>query len=103
MSLKWHYPLGLLYDLYSGAEPAHQPGRTSLSKEEHTHGEDRHPAHVAEEADQPGALPWKLVVHFTEWPDEQLIRLDAEGKILHDAFINSVKEVGESCEIPMRQ
>ncbi|EON66667.1 hypothetical protein W97_05913 [Coniosporium apollinis CBS 100218] len=70
VALKWHYPLGLLYDLYSGAEPAHQPGRTN----------------------QPGALPWKLVVHFTEWPDEQLIRLDAEGKILHDAFINSVKE-----------
>jgi len=40
-----------------------------------------------------GKLPWRVVVHFTEWPDEQLVRLDGEGRILHDAFINSVKEV----------
>lgn len=37
-------------------------------------------------------LPWKLTVHFSAWPDEQLVRLDAEGKVLHDAYINSVKE-----------
>lgn len=39
-----------------------------------------------------GLLPWRLLLHFGEWPDEQLVRLDAEGKVLHDAFINSVKE-----------
>ncbi len=39
-----------------------------------------------------GVRPWLLVLHYTEWPDEQLVRLDGEGKVLHDAFINSVKE-----------
>ena len=37
-------------------------------------------------------LPWKLTLHFSEWPDDHLVRLDGEGKVLHDAFINSVKE-----------
>jgi hypothetical protein len=37
--------------------------------------------------------PWKLTVHFSGWPGETLIRLDKEGTVLHDAFMNSVKEV----------
>ena len=32
------------------------------------------------------------MLHFTEWPEQALVRPDAEGKMLHDAFINSVKE-----------
>jgi autophagy-related protein 5 len=31
-------------------------------------------------------------VHFSDWPDEELVRLDADGMVMHDAFINSVKE-----------
>jgi autophagy-related protein 5 len=38
------------------------------------------------------SLPWKLVVHFSDWPDEELVRLDAQGMVMNDAFINSVKE-----------
>ena len=70
--------MGLLYDLFSGAVPSQGPrlhGRGEVS---------------ADEFQAP--LPWKLVVHFTDWPADQLVRLDAEGKVLHDAFINSVKE-----------
>ena len=67
--LKWHYPLGLLYDLFSGASPLQAQ---------------------AEEAQN--SLPWRLTLHFSGWPAEQLVPLDAEGKVLHDAFINSVKE-----------
>ena len=78
ISLKWHYPLGLLYDLFSGAAPAQAPGA------------------AADDGDtserKGGTLPWRLILHFTGWPSEQLINLDAEGKVLHDAFINSVKE-----------
>jgi len=37
-------------------------------------------------------LPWKLVLHFTDFPADVLIPLDEAGKIHHDAFINSVKE-----------
>lgn len=44
------------------------------------------------EDEEEGLLPWRLLLHFSEWPDEQLVRLDSEGKVLHDAFINSVKE-----------
>ena len=76
--LKWHYPLGLLYDLFSGASPWHAPG--SAPREE------------GASSDQETSLPWRLILHFTDWPDEQLVRLDADGKVIHDAFINSVKE-----------
>lgn len=31
-------------------------------------------------------------MHFSDWPDEELVRLDAEGMVMNDAFINSVKE-----------
>ena len=76
--LKWHYPIGLLYDLFSGNVPGESP---SLRQKD--------PDSADEEASR---LPWRLTVHFTEWPDEQLVRLDQHGKVLHDAFINSVKE-----------
>ncbi|PWY78477.1 hypothetical protein BO94DRAFT_537664 [Aspergillus sclerotioniger CBS 115572] len=73
--LKWHYPVGLLYDLYAGADPASKGGAdTDLAST------DQDP------------LPWCLTVHFSDWPDEELVRLDAEGVVMHDAFINSVKE-----------
>lgn len=78
--LKWHYPLGLLYDLYSGAEPA-SPS-SSTSGEQHgslEEGED--------------CLPWKLTVHFSNYPEAQLLKLDASSKHLHDLYINNVKQV----------
>jgi len=75
--LKWHYPIGLLYDLFSSASPSQAP-RQRGRDESH--------------ADESQPLPWRLTLHFTEWPADQLVRLDAEGKVLHDAFINSVKE-----------
>ena len=74
--LKWHYPVGLLYDLFSGRNPPQPAGQRAIADDDRV------------ELSQ----SWKLVVHFTEWPEEQLVRLDAEGKVLHDAFINSVKE-----------
>lgn len=104
--LKWHLPVGLLYDLYSGAEPAYAPGRGvggSMGRRGVEQGGDvvrsgdredgGNEDGEGEEGMGEGKLPWRLVVHFTEWPDEQLVRLDGEGRILHDAFINSVKEV----------
>ncbi|MCJ1455026.1 autophagy protein 5 [Mycoblastus sanguinarius] len=76
--LKWQYPLGLLFDLFSGASPAQAPGLDL---------KDRSPSEGDEDQ-----LPWRLTLHFTEWPEQALVRPDAEGKMLHDAFINSVKE-----------
>lgn len=81
--LKWHYPLGLLYDLFSGAEPATIERQTKGLEESQL---------VAKPAGQEEPLPWKLTVHYSDFPDEQLIQLDADGKMLLDAFINAVKE-----------
>jgi autophagy-related protein 5 len=69
--LKWHYPVGLLFDLYAGADPA-----------------------TKSSVDPPEAspLPWRLTVHFSDWPLEDLVRLDPDGMVMNDAFINSVKE-----------
>lgn len=72
--LKWHYPLGLLYDLYAGAEPA----------------SSHHYASSLEEHDDP---PWKLTLHYSNYPHEQLVKLDTNEKHIHDLFINNVKEV----------
>ncbi|KAL5333832.1 autophagy protein Apg5-domain-containing protein [Aspergillus crustosus] len=75
--LKWHYPIGLLYDLYAGSDPA-----TKSSDVEYT----------SSNSSTKDPLPWRLVIHFSEWPAEELVRLDADGVVMHDAFINSVKE-----------
>ncbi|KAJ5789734.1 uncharacterized protein N7518_006745 [Penicillium psychrosexuale] len=72
--LKWHYPVGLLFDLYAGADPA---SKTATRDNESTN--------------QGPPLPWRLIVHFTDWPHD-LVRLDADGMVMNDAFINSVKE-----------
>jgi autophagy-related protein 5 len=72
--LKWHYPLGLLYDLYSGCEPYSAEGEMERLSDE-----------------DPRA--WRLTVHFSDYPVEQLVKLDAEGKHLYDLYMNSVKEV----------
>lgn len=84
--LKWHYPVGLLFDLYAGGNPAtsrsmseNEPARSPTRESEGKSGLEYH-------------LPWRLTVHFSDWPDQDLVRLDSEGKVLHDAFINSVKE-----------
>ena len=61
--------MGLLYDLYAGADPASKG--TGASED---------------------SLPWRLTVHFSDWPDEELVRLDSDGLVMNDAFINSVKE-----------
>ncbi|RMZ74031.1 autophagy 5 [Pyrenophora seminiperda CCB06] len=84
--LKWHYPLGLLYDLYSGAEAAYPPDT----------GTDADAAAQSQRLDsnekESQRLPWRLTLHFSDYPSDQLVQLDNEDKHLQDMFIHSVKE-----------
>jgi autophagy-related protein 5 len=81
--LKWHYPLGLVYDLFSGAEPAGFDDQDDIGQ----------PVAATESTTElTSAIPWRLTIHYTEFPFDQLISLDAEGKTLQDTFVNSVKE-----------
>lgn len=80
--LKWHYPSGLLYDLYSGAEPVDLGKQAEVEASHSGVG-------MVESKD---ALPWKVLVHFSDFPGEQLIQLDEERRVLLDSFINAVKE-----------
>ena len=72
--LKWHYPAGLLFDLYAGVDPASKTA-----------------ARDSESSGDGSSLPWRLIVHFSDWPHDH-VRLDADGMVMNDAFINSVKE-----------
>ena len=69
--MKYHHPVGLLYDLFSGAPPANPDD---------------------DEVDAEETLPWKLELRVQEFPPE-LMGLDAEGKVVRDCFVNGVKEV----------
>ncbi|KAI4838686.1 hypothetical protein E4T44_08114 [Aureobasidium sp. EXF-8845] len=82
VALKYHYPIGLLYDLFSGATPANPD-------------DDEVEQAVAAET-----LPWELVVSYSKFPHEWLMGLDAEGKVVRDCYVNAVKEV--SLNAPFR-
>lgn len=84
--LKWHYPCGLLYDLYSGNEPFGLGADERRSEKESDDGRG-----------EGKTLPWRLTVHFSDYPVTQLVKLDAAGKHLHDLYINGVKEVRLLC------
>lgn len=83
--LKWHYPLGLLYDLFSGAEPL---DLDSVGLAEHVASSQA----TVETSTTATPIPWKLVIHYTDYPEEQLIRLDPEMRTMQDVYINAVKE-----------
>lgn len=85
--LKWHYPAGLLFDLFAGVEAFASttvPQPLSLATSI--------PVNEAYDTENHHARPWKLVIHYTDFPTEQLISLDAEGRTIRDWFVNAVKE-----------
>ncbi|KAK8168017.1 autophagy protein Apg5-domain-containing protein [Phyllosticta citrichinensis] len=97
--LKWHHPIGLLYDLYSGAEPfnAHASNDDSLSHQPQPHHDalttKASPTSPTSNSSgtEAGALPWRLTLHYAAHPPT-LLPLDPALKSQHDAFINAVKE-----------
>ncbi|KAF9978251.1 autophagy protein 5 [Actinomortierella ambigua] len=65
--LKWHYPIGLLYDLHGIQASSNKPGaRETL-------------------------LPWKVTVHFQNFPADRLIKSQAVD-ICQDYFMSMIKE-----------
>ena len=91
--LKWHYPVGLLFDLYAGTEPAQDDlDAASALKEAARLGGHTGSSEPSTASAATTVLPWRLTLHFADFPASSLIRLDADGKVLHDAFVNSVKE-----------
>lgn len=66
--LKWHLPLGLLYDVYV------------LSTQD-----------AGPESSGAAPLPFQLTLHFAQGSEKPTLP-DATPVVLHDSFINSVKE-----------
>ena len=83
--MKWHHPIGLLFDLYSRAKEA---------LVEEMHGKEGLLAQDEADAATNTAdlLPWKLTLHFSKWPVGQLVPLDENGTVLPERFNNSLKE-----------
>lgn len=70
--LKWHYPVGLLWDMFG-------------------HENDR----IARERDPSlpsnTLLPWTITIHFQDFPEEDLIRCSTRSAI-ESSFISTIKE-----------
>ena len=66
--LKWHLPLGLLYDVYVAS----------------TRDNRQDPV-------PPAPLPFKLTLNFSPEREKPML-LEASPLVLHDSFINSIKE-----------
>ncbi|KAF2142227.1 uncharacterized protein K452DRAFT_28495 [Aplosporella prunicola CBS 121167] len=96
--LKWHHPLGLLYDLYAGAEPYNtlppaspppsSPTTSSSTQENDTSNNNDADADTSA---PPHPLPWRLTLSYAP-PPPSLLPLDPALKAMHDAFVNAVKE-----------
>ncbi|RPA83327.1 APG5-domain-containing protein [Ascobolus immersus RN42] len=76
--LKWHLPIGLLYDHITGRDP-------NTEYEEH--------------ADDPGKLPWTLILHLRpeDYPSSHLLPYTGGGEkeregAVQEVFMNSMKE-----------
>lgn len=84
--MKWHFPVGLLYDLYSGVSDQLQDDNGNGGRKGH------HVYGLEEQKLRDQLRTWKLTLHFENWPSESLAKLDEDGKFMRDAFTNSVKE-----------
>ncbi|KAI5818567.1 autophagy protein Apg5-domain-containing protein [Pyronema omphalodes] len=71
--LKWHWPVGVLYDLFTGRDPT---VTTADDEEEHS-------------------LPWKLVLRFQNFPSKHIMRIDS-GNTFQGVWLNCLKEAAFS-------
>ncbi|KAI5288632.1 autophagy protein 5 [Ascosphaera aggregata] len=94
--LRWHHPVGLLFDIYSCAQSisAHGTSSDGNKKENKVKEEEKNKRRKKQEKreDCSDRLPWKIHVHFDDFPEKDLIKSDDSGKALIDTYMNSVKE-----------
>jgi autophagy-related protein 5 len=89
--LKLHYPVGLLYDIYSGFDPTHSTDDLGESVDTLKEGEGHESKRLA--AIDKGDLPWKLTIHFSDWPRDLFATVHDINLTMYDSWNNSVKEV----------
>ncbi|KAJ1653592.1 autophagy protein 5 [Dispira simplex] len=80
--LKWHYPLGLLYDLECAR--IHKVVKASASTNSPFQ-------FTADEALEPIPLPWKLTLHLQHYPKDQLLH-NPTVDVTHNLFMAQYKE-----------
>lgn len=80
--LKWHYPLGLLYDLLAVVEPVDAEDAAA----------SKYPRATEDDNKDSEPLPFKLTIHYTEFPGDILVRMDPDEQRIFDSYINGVKE-----------
>ena len=82
--LKWQYPVGLLFDLLADTISVRRTGTLPATPGLATQ----------EDASSNTKLPWELVLHFSDWPEQQLIPMESLEKSHQDVFFQSIKEAG---------
>ncbi|KAI9138807.1 autophagy protein Apg5-domain-containing protein [Paraphysoderma sedebokerense] len=79
--LKWHYPIGLLYDLFAATSSiSSSPSKSPQSSQ--------FPAAGLTPA---VSLPWKLTVHFQNFPNDKLLKVQNSDTV-QDFFMSMLKE-----------
>jgi autophagy-related protein 5 len=83
--LKWHFPIGLLFDIYSG--------HSDHLQDDSGHGPKKDSSPTDTNYGSSGfSRTWSITLHFDDWPSEVLAKVDDVFKSVRDAFTNSYKE-----------
>ncbi|KAK6530035.1 autophagy protein 5 [Orbilia ellipsospora] len=82
--LRWHWPIGLIYDFYTALDPTKAPTSPPTN---HDRPGSPHPPDLEPSVPQ---LPWTITLRFASYPHDLLTTLTPTST--HDAFINTIKE-----------
>ena len=97
--LKWHYPVGLLYDVHANAiKTAKKMMKAIDTGEKREAGNDQlHHHHHTRVGDADGefkdtvSIPWHITLHLRKFPADQLIR-SPSNQTMRDMYMSMVKE-----------